>query len=126
MGDPSSTVPNLGVIAIPSSSALSSRVQNLGDAAMLSSSISNLGGSAAPKDPSLNGWNSLFTSTDVKLQFVAPTVKNGKKLVTVSKSILDKGVHSEIIACLGNFLVLLQKLWLFNLLWVGFGIVMAE
>lgn len=79
----SSTVP-------PSPSRVS---LNLEDVVMPPSRVPNMGDYTAAmlKDPPLSGWSSLFASAYVRLQFVALVMKDGNKLVTISKSIYDQG-----------------------------------
>lgn len=92
----------------PSSAAAAPpRVSNLGDSSSILKNrfpstdeapprASDLGGSASVvKESPLSGWNSLFTSADARLQFVAPIVKDGKKLVTISKSVFDQGFFRD-------------------------------
>lgn len=48
-------------------------------------------------------WSSLFSSTAVKLQYVAPVVKEGKKSVAISKSLFDQGSSMWGDCLLGQF-----------------------
>lgn len=55
-------------------------------------------------------WSSLFADTAVKLSFVAPCTKDGKKLVNIPKTILDQGISLWNDCLLGQFFGLPPKL----------------
>lgn len=71
---------------------------------------SDLGGlPLVVKDPPLSGWSSLFASIEARLQFVAPIVKDGKKLVVIPKSFLIEEFLFRMIVNLVSSLVPLLK-----------------
>lgn len=49
-----------------------------------------------------SSWSSLFTS-EAKLQFVPPVIKDGKKLVAISKLVFDQGISLWDDCLLGQF-----------------------
>lgn len=54
-------------------------------------------------DSALSGWSSLFASTDARLQFVAPIMKDGMKLVAIPKSVFDQSCSLWEDCLLGQF-----------------------
>lgn len=68
---------------------------------------------ATSKAPKLSGssfevknppsWSFLFASAEAKLQFVAPIIKDSKKMVVISKSIFDQGTTLWDDCLLGQF-----------------------
>lgn len=71
-------------------------------ASSLATSNHGVSSSAADED-SRPHWSSLFSSTKIKLQFVAPAVKDGKKSVIISKSVLDQGISLWDDCLIGQF-----------------------
>lgn len=60
-------------------------------------------GDTTAKAPPLSGWSSLFASADARLQFVAPIVKDGQKVIPISKYIFDQGSSLWDDCLLGQF-----------------------
>lgn len=67
------------------------------------------GGSPTDAAPHGSSWSSLFSS-EVKLQFIALTVKDGKKSVHISKSVIDKGTSLWEDYLIGQFFAISPKL----------------
>lgn len=67
-------------------------------------------GASEVKNSPLSGWSSLFTSVDVRLQFVAPMIKDGQKVVAISKSVFEQGSSLWNDCSLGQFFDPPQKI----------------
>lgn len=65
--------------------------------------------SAGASPGAASTWSSLFSS-EVMLHFVAPTLKNGKKSVLISKSVFDKGAFLCGDCLVGQFFRISPKL----------------